>query len=41
VAAVAYDDEVEDIKSALSKFEGRIIVSKINNQKAGVEVLDG
>jgi len=41
VAAVAYDDEVEEIKSALSKFEGRIIVSKINNQKAGVEVLDG
>ena len=41
VAAVAYDDEVEDIKFALSKFEGRIIVSKINNQKAGVEVLDG
>src|SRR5581483_195068 len=41
VAAVAYDDEVEDIKSALSKFEGRIIVSRINNQKAGVEVLDG
>jgi shikimate kinase len=41
VAAMAYDDEVEDINSALSKFEGRIIVSKINNQKAGVEVLDG
>lgn len=41
VAAVAYDDEVEDIKSALSKFEGRTIISKVNNQKAGVEVLDG
>ncbi len=39
VAAVAYEDEVEDIKSALSKFEGRIIVSKVNNQKATVEVL--
>ena len=37
VAAVAYEDEVEEIKSALSKFEGRIIVSRINNQKASVE----
>jgi shikimate kinase len=41
VAAVAYDDEVKEIKSALSKFEGRIVISKVNNQKAGVEVLDG
>ncbi|MCI0565215.1 MAG: shikimate kinase [Nitrososphaera sp.] len=37
VAAVAYDDEVEEIKAALTKFDGRIIVSKINNQKATVE----
>ncbi|MGI0040133.1 MAG: shikimate kinase, partial [Nitrososphaera sp.] len=37
VAAVAYEDEVDDIKSALSKFEGRIIISKVNNQKASVE----
>jgi shikimate kinase len=41
VAAVAYEDEVDDIKSALSKFEGRIIISKVNNQKASVEILDG
>ncbi len=39
IAAVAYEDEVEDIKSALSKFEGTIIMSRINNQKASVEAL--
>ena len=39
IAAVAYEDEVEDIKSALSKFEGTIIMSRINNQKASVEEL--
>ena len=37
VAAVAYDDDVEEIRSALSKFEGRIIVSQVNNEKATVE----
>jgi len=41
VAAVAYDDEIDDIKSALSKFEGRIIISKVNNQKASVEIANG
>jgi shikimate kinase len=41
VAAVAYEDEVEDIKSALSKFDGRVIISKINNQKASVEIVNG
>jgi shikimate kinase len=41
VAAVAYEDEVDDIKSALSKFEGRIIASKVNNQKASVEIING
>jgi shikimate kinase len=39
IAAVAYEDEVEDIKSALSKFEGTIIMSRTNNQKASVEAL--
>jgi shikimate kinase len=39
IAAVTYEDEVEDIKSALSKFEGTIIMSRINNQKATVEAL--
>lgn len=41
VAAVAYEDEIDEIKSALSKFEGRIIISKVNNQKASVEITDG
>jgi shikimate kinase len=41
VAAVAYEDEIDDIKSALSKFEGRIIISKVNNQKASVDIVNG
>lgn len=41
IAAVAYEDEVDDIKSALAKFEGRIIISKVNNQKASVEIING
>lgn len=41
VAAVAYEDELDEIKSALSKYEGRIIISKVNNQKASVEITDG
>lgn len=40
VAAVAYEDELEEIKSALSKFDGRIIASKTNNKKANVVVSD-
>ena len=40
VAAVGYEDEVEEIRHALSKFDGRIIVSKVNNQKATVVVAD-
>ncbi|MEW6605645.1 MAG: shikimate kinase [Thermoproteota archaeon] len=41
MAAVAYEDEIDEIKSALSKFEGRIIISKVNNQKASVEIVNG
>jgi shikimate kinase len=36
IMAVTYEDDVEEIKSALSKFDGRILVSKVNNQKATV-----
>ncbi|MEO9294709.1 MAG: shikimate kinase [Nitrososphaera sp.] len=36
IAAVAYDDEIDDIKNAFSKFNGRVLVSKVNNQKASV-----
>jgi shikimate kinase len=39
IAAVAYEDEVEDIKYAFSKFNGKVLVSKVNNQKASVEIL--
>jgi len=39
IAAVAYEDEVDDIKYAFSKFNGKVLVSKVNNQKAAVEVL--
>jgi shikimate kinase len=41
VAAVAYEDEVDNIKSALGKFDGRVIISKVNNQKASVEITNG
>jgi shikimate kinase len=41
VATVSYEDKVDEIKSALSKFDGRIIISKVNNQKASVEIING
>jgi shikimate kinase len=41
IAALAYGDEIEQIRRALSKFEGRIIVSKVNNQKANVKIING
>ena len=40
IAAVAYEDELDDIKNAFSKFNGRVIVSKVNNEKAVVEVVE-
>jgi shikimate kinase len=41
IAALAYEDEIEQIRWALSKFEGQIIVSKVNNQKANVKIING
>jgi shikimate kinase len=41
IAAVAYEDEIEDIKSVFAKFNGKILVSKVNNQKASVEKIIG
>jgi shikimate kinase len=38
IAAVGYEEAVEPIVDALSKFEGRIIVSKVNNEKANVKI---
>lgn len=39
IAAVTYENNMNDIKYAFSRFNGKTIVSKINNQKAAVEVL--
>jgi len=41
VSAVTYEDRIDDIKLAFSHFNGTIIVSKINNQKASVEEIFG
>ena len=39
MAAIAYEDELEDIQSAFGEFNGKVLTSKVNNQKATVEVL--
>jgi shikimate kinase len=39
VVAVAYENRVDDIKSVFANFDGSILVSKVNNQKASVEVI--
>jgi len=41
IAAVTYYDKMKDIKTAFAKFAGRILVSRTNNQKAIVELIDG
>jgi shikimate kinase len=41
LAAVAYENRIDDIKSAFGYFNGNILVSKINNQKASVEKIIG
>ncbi|MDQ3884997.1 MAG: shikimate kinase [Thermoproteota archaeon] len=41
IAALACGDRIEQIRRALSEFEGQIILSKVNNQKADVEIVDG
>lgn len=40
IAAVGYEDAIEPIVDALSKFEGKIIVSKVNNEKANVKIIN-
>jgi shikimate kinase len=40
VAAVGYEDSIEPIVGALSKFEGKILVSKVNNEKANVKIIN-
>jgi len=41
MAAVAYENRIDDIKSAFGDFNGNILVSNINNQKASVEKIIG
>ena len=41
LAAVSYENRIDDIKSAFGDFNGNILVSKINNQKASVEKIIG
>ena len=40
IAAVGYEDTVEQIVQILSKFQGRIIVSRVNNEKAVVNIVN-
>jgi shikimate kinase len=40
IAAVGYADAVESVIDALSKFEGKIIVSRVNNEKANVKIIN-
>ena len=41
IAAVSNEENMEDIKAAFAKFNGSVIVSKINNEKATAETLVG
>jgi shikimate kinase len=41
VAAVVYKDQIENVRSTFAKFNGDILVSKINNQRASVEEIIG
>ena len=41
IAAVSNKENMEDIKAAFAKFNGSVIVSKINNDKATAETLVG
>lgn len=40
VAAVGPEDSIEPIVGALSKLEGKIIVSRVNNEKANVNIIN-
>ena len=41
IAAVSNEENIEDIRAAFVKFNGSVIVSKINNEKATAETLVG
>ena len=40
IAAVGNEDAIEPIVGALSKYDGQIIVSKVNNEKANVKIIN-
>lgn len=40
IAAVVQEDKLPQVQSAFSRFAGRVIVSKVNNEKASIEVLE-
>ena len=40
IAAVGNEDAIEPIVDALSKYDGEIIVSKVNNEKANVKIIN-
>jgi len=40
IAAVGNEDAIEPIVGALSKYDGEIIVSKVNNEKANVKIVN-
>ncbi len=40
IAAVAYADAVEPVVDTLSKFEGKVIVSRVNNEKANIKIIN-
>jgi shikimate kinase len=37
ISAICYNDHIEKVKSAFSKYKGNILVSSVNNEKASVE----
>lgn len=39
-AAVTYIENIDSILAAFSRYDGKILVSKLNNKKASVEVID-
>ena len=41
LAGASYENRIDDIKSVFGDFNGNILVSKINNQKASVEKIIG
>jgi shikimate kinase len=41
IAAVAYREHIEEIKCTFERFDGKTLVSKVNNEKASVKVIVG